>query len=272
MTFSPTEITPNMDKGTQASVINNNFKQLVADSVTRVVTDNDGNGRVLIGRKADGSYGVDVSLEGREVVGAKSNDLVMSSDFNMYKIVREGYIEPVPRAGTVTLSGNNIGYSLNLLVSIDKFAEDFLSYDGTITGKTMMNVCFDDNKEDIRGGGIFWEDGTNRAYYDYSAELRFNTNMLNIQFNIRLGAGTVSFVPMDLFYRRIYWQLSNPTRDAIYGMGAGAPGAGKYVFVDTITYNQDGTEKVPLQSTTYQFLTPDIWQRWPSKRLRLSSV
>jgi hypothetical protein len=62
---------------------------------------NDGaNDRVLVGQRADGSYGIDVSKTGFDISSGASN-LVMSSSFNMFKIVATGTSTVIVTAGYV---------------------------------------------------------------------------------------------------------------------------------------------------------------------------
>lgn len=55
---------------------------------TRQLIKDGANNRVLIGKRPDGTFGIDVSQTGYDVTSASSNQKVMSSDFNMFKIVK----------------------------------------------------------------------------------------------------------------------------------------------------------------------------------------
>lgn len=207
---------------------------------------------LLIGKDKNGEITVDLALPGIDVKDAALNQLVFSSKFNLFKIIREGIIEPIPRSGTVTLSGNNIGYSFDIDILIGADPDDPL-YEAFI-GKVLTNVCFDSSKRTISGGGLFYDDGTNQAFYEYSYELQFNTKKLNIQFNVRLTKGSVSFIPTNLFYRRLYWQIANPTRDLTFGGGAGGLGDGKYFYKDKLIFNEDGTVNTARVESTVEFI------------------
>jgi hypothetical protein len=87
---------------------------------------NDGtNNRVLIGKRNDGSYGIDVSKTGQEVVGASGSQLVMSSQFNAFKIVATGTASFVVPAGGAANSSyyvdiiHNLGFVPGMIAYIN---------------------------------------------------------------------------------------------------------------------------------------------------------
>lgn len=257
------QIHPNTPTANKDALINENFRKL-SDAFSPLVINDGENDRVVIGKHTDGTYKIAVSRKGADVFSAEPSELIMSSDFNMYKIIKEGYIEPVPRAGTVTLAGDYIGYLLVLNIEIGKTGEDFPPYPGEFSSRIMTNVCRDKDKSPITGGGLYWWDGNNRAFYSNSFRLIPNTNKLSIQFGIRCVEGSVTINPRNLFSERLYWQISNPTRDAIYWGGSGGLGQGKYIYQDIIVYNEDGTVKEPLQSSTRELNAGDpAWQTFP---------
>lgn len=78
---------------------------------------NDGTyNRVAIGQRNDGTYGIKVSKSGNDALTAANSNLVMSSDFNMFKIVATGtftFTADNPyTAGTIytTSVNHNLGY------------------------------------------------------------------------------------------------------------------------------------------------------------------
>lgn len=267
---SPLKLTPNMDMATLVDAINQNFRQIEAESRRKVVTDEDGNDRIIIGRREDGSYGIDVSVAGVDANEAEDSEKVMSSDFNMWKIFKSGVIPLGPshvRAGSVTLNSTNVGYSLNIFVNLENFDPE--EYAQTWTGQILTNVAFNTNKEPIRRSGVWYDNGTNTIFYDYRAELMFNSNLLNIQFNLRWFRGSLSHTPSAAEYcQPIYWQIANPTRDMPYGAGGGGTGAGKYCYVDTVVFDEAGNLTGSLESTTYEFKTGE-YEAWPRQKLRI---
>ena len=66
--FSPIQLTPNMDPGMMASTINDNFRQLEAENRTKVIKDEDGVNRILIGRTPSGKYIVAITVPGKDVL------------------------------------------------------------------------------------------------------------------------------------------------------------------------------------------------------------
>lgn len=266
---APIQLTPNMDMATLVDAVNQNFRQIEAESRRKVITDEDGNDRIVIGKQENGDYAIKVSAEGVDADDATDDQLVMSSDFVMWKIFKSGTL-PLSsshvRSGSVSLTSTNIGYSFNVMVNLENFDPE--AYAQTWTGQILTNVAFNTNKEPIRRSGVWFDDGTNRAFYDYRAELLFNSNILDIQFNIRWFSGTVSVTPSSSeFIQALYWQIANPTRDMPYGGGAGGSGTGKYCYIDTVVFNEDGTVKYGLEQRTYEFKTGE-WQVWPRQKLR----
>ena len=87
MAISPIQLTPGMDSGTQASAINNNFRQIEAENRTKQIVGETGNTEVVIGRRENGTYGISTySEDGDEVtrmgnVGSEAN---RRSGFSIY--------------------------------------------------------------------------------------------------------------------------------------------------------------------------------------------
>ena len=67
--ISPVQLTPGMDSATMISAINDNFRQIESENRTKVINDETGASRIIIGRFPDGSYGIIVSKQGVDVLG-----------------------------------------------------------------------------------------------------------------------------------------------------------------------------------------------------------
>ena len=65
--ISPIQLTPNMDSGTLANAINDTFRQIESENRTKVIRDEDGVDRIILGRLPDGTYGLIVSKPGVDV-------------------------------------------------------------------------------------------------------------------------------------------------------------------------------------------------------------
>lgn len=68
--ISPIQLTPNMDMGTLTNAINATFRQIEAENRTKVIKDENGNERILIGRDPKGNYVIAISKPGINVVQA----------------------------------------------------------------------------------------------------------------------------------------------------------------------------------------------------------
>lgn len=65
--ISPIQLTPDMDIGTMVNAINNGFRQVESENRTKIVRDEDGVDRVILGRMPNGTYGLIVSKPGKDV-------------------------------------------------------------------------------------------------------------------------------------------------------------------------------------------------------------
>lgn len=95
--------------------INDNFKAIDDENRTKIIKEGD-TPRVLLGYQADGfgtgqDYGIKVSQNGSNVLDAPASDLIMSSQFNNFKIISTGTVSVNKAAndeyetGSVDLSG-----------------------------------------------------------------------------------------------------------------------------------------------------------------------
>lgn len=66
--ISPIQLTPNMDMATLVSSINDTFRQIEAENRTKVIKDETGTNRIIIGGLPDGTYGIVISKQGQDVL------------------------------------------------------------------------------------------------------------------------------------------------------------------------------------------------------------
>lgn len=71
MSLSRIPLGPGMDDATRDNIINENFRQIEAENRTKIITDENANRRIVLGRFPDGTYGLAISKPGRDVI----NDL-----------------------------------------------------------------------------------------------------------------------------------------------------------------------------------------------------
>lgn len=93
------------DLSSTQTQINKNLLELKNNETTTVFKDDAGTRRVLLGKGADGFYGVKVSQEGIDVYSAADNELVFNSSQNVFK---------VSEAGTVSLASQSVGAGLSV--------------------------------------------------------------------------------------------------------------------------------------------------------------
>lgn len=97
-------VSPTIDGQKQGKIVTKNSQLIV----------NDGNyNRIVIGQRNDGTYGIKVSKNNTDALTTDNSNLVMNSDYNMFKIIATG-------TGTVYVTGagqftttvsHNLGYT-----------------------------------------------------------------------------------------------------------------------------------------------------------------
>lgn len=68
MAISPIQTTPNMDMGSLTTAINDNFRQVESENRSKVMRDESGNNRIILGRMPDGTYGLLIMKPGYDAL------------------------------------------------------------------------------------------------------------------------------------------------------------------------------------------------------------
>jgi len=232
-----------MDMATMVNALNTNFNQVQSQDRRKVITDEDGKDRIVLGKQEDGTYAIRVSGVGEDVDTASQDELVMSSDWKMWKIVNSGSATfnytNMRRSGTLALNSTYIGYTSDIFIYIPKI-RDLLADIQYFTGKVQVFVRENGSKEDIKDSGILYHDGTNWATYHHTYYLH-RDGYLQIRTDVRWMGGTVTIEPRTwaLPVTTPYWEIANPTRAVPGGMGGGGTETGRYVYYDSVVYNGD---------------------------------
>lgn len=71
MAINPIHFTPNMDMNQLTASLNDMSRQLESENRSKVIKDEDGTPRVIIGQFPNGEYGVVVSKKGKNVLEYK---------------------------------------------------------------------------------------------------------------------------------------------------------------------------------------------------------
>lgn len=244
--LSPLKLTPNMPTDVMIDTINQNFRQLEGESRRKVITDENGNDRIIIGRQENGTYSIKVSLDGKDANSTDPADLVMSSDWKMWKIINSGlaYLDPtlIRRTGGLSLSSTVIGYVSDIYIWLPDVQKILNDTSTTWTSQLQVFVRNYTNKKDLTWSGIYVFDGTNWGTVNHDYFLT-NLGYLVIRTSVRWMAGTLGVTPQvhALPATQIYWEIANPTRAVLPGMGGAGSPTGKYVYHDSVVYN-GGTE------------------------------
>jgi len=232
------KLSPQMDMATLVNALNNNFNQVQSQDRRKVITDEDGKDRIVLGKQEDGTYAIKVSADGADVGTATDDQLVMNSDWNMWKIIASGqaYMPTTStrRAGNITLNSTYIGYTHEVFIPIRNLPDPTAS---SFASRIQLFVRDWTSKQDLNFSGNLYNDGTNRMDVVYSYRIR--EKYLVIKTDIRWVSGSLTFAPRDYAQRNInpYWEIANPTRFVPGGIGGGGSPAGKYVYYDSVVYN-----------------------------------
>lgn len=65
--ISPIQLTANMTQTQMATAVNNTLQQIESENRTKVIKDENGQNRIVIGRMPDGTYGIVISNPGVNV-------------------------------------------------------------------------------------------------------------------------------------------------------------------------------------------------------------
>lgn len=68
--ISPIQLTPNMDMATLVNAINDTFRQVESENRTKVIKDENGQNRMILGRAPNGEYIIAISAKGIDVLDA----------------------------------------------------------------------------------------------------------------------------------------------------------------------------------------------------------
>lgn len=230
-----------MDMPTLINALNQNFNQVQSQDRRKVITDEDGNDRIVLGRQDDGTYAIRVSGEGSDVDTATQDELVLSSDWKMWKIINSGSAwfdtTYTRRSGTLNLTSTYIGYTSDIFIYIEGLRELLADVQG-FAGKVQVFVRREDDKGDVADSGVLYHDGTNWCIYNHSYFMH-RDGYLVIRTDVRWLSGTVTVTPRSwgLPGTLMYWEIANPTREVPGGAGGGGTPTGKYVYYDSVVYN-----------------------------------
>lgn len=68
--INPIQLTPNMDMATLVNAINDMMRQIEAENRTKIIKDENGQQRMIIGRAPNGEYLIAISAKGIDVLDA----------------------------------------------------------------------------------------------------------------------------------------------------------------------------------------------------------
>lgn len=251
------KLSPNMDMNTLVNALNTNFNQIQAESRRKVVTDENGIDRIVIGKLESGDYGIEVSDAGHDVNTATDSEKVMSSQWMMWKIINSGEMDlsnvnNYRRSGNLTLSATNVGYISDILIPI-KNIDLSVGYGQTFEDRLQVFVRDFTSKQDLTRSGIYRVSTGDWFFIKHEYFILKRTNYLVIRTLVRWMSGTTVFTPrtMALLPEKVYWEIANPTREMPYGGGGSGPTTSTYIYMDAVKYDPETKTFGSLYSTTF---------------------
>lgn len=257
--------------------INQNFRQLESESRRKVITDENGVDRILIGREEGGKYAVKVSGDGKDVNRATPDELVMSSEWDLWKIINHGQIfddgTSVARSGSVSLTSSNIAYVSDIYIKIDDIygnTEDVNT--SGYAGQLQAFVRDASYRKDLSNSRVQYWDGTNLAMR-HDCYFVTHGGWITIRRMFRWRAGTVSLIPRLYMGINAYWAIANPSRVFVGGQGGGGTPTGQNYFHDRVIYNGSSKDYPDLltDGTGNTMIAPGEFGTFESETVQLNS-
>ena len=246
-----------MDSATLINALNQNFNIVQSRDRSDVITDEDGFDRIVIGKQEDGSYNIKVSEPGVSVGDATDDQLIMNSDWQMWKIIESTdsdyiYLNPttIHRSGSVSLTSTYIGYVRDVIIYLpDSVAQDSAS---GLSGQIQAFARDYSTKQDVTKSGLMSFDGTNWGFINHEYFYNLDYNALILRTSVRWMSGTLTFTPSDGTCNPatlLYWAIANPTKTHPVGKGGGGSPSGKYVYYDSIVFNATGQQQTYIDGS-----------------------
>lgn len=208
---------------------------------------------------------IEVARDGYDVTVATDDQLVMSSRFNLWKIIANGntgygIAGVYSRTGTLSLDKTTyLGYEH--VTAIDTGIDISKALSGS--ADVLVNIVSFYGSQ-FANRGYVYHDGTNilwnHNYYYFSPYTSEGKYMFLIQ-RWRVLNGSYTFTPYGNVKQNINWSICNQTLQDASGGGVVGPLSGKYYYKDIIKVDKDGNIITPLASSTVEFLQGE-WERW----------
>lgn len=282
---APLKLTTSMPQNVMIDTINQNFRQIEGESRRKVVTDENGYDRIIIGKQEDGTYSIKVSASGVNVGTATDSQLVMNSDWNMWKIVASGSTLSIAysltkRNSNITLNSSNIGYISDICIPIRNATVPTATiFDAN--AKPQIFVRDTAYKKLLNFTTVFYNDGTNQVDVHYNFFLW--GKYLVVRTTLRWIRGSITITPSSEQFegQNFYWEIANATRVVPGGGSGGGSPTGQFVYYDSVTgnpYTNDLPGYLPdnvtrstvsagtyssIYSYTYQFFDSNLGAHFP---------
>jgi hypothetical protein len=134
--------------------INDMLRELYSRDQLQIFKDDSGTRRVLLGRGANGFYGLKVSKEGFDVFTAADDELVFNSNQNVFKVVGQGTVEVTSSgvAATNYTIAHNLGFSPTVVAFLNSVDIGGLANNIDIPLPTWLDISVNG---DLAGNVVF---------------------------------------------------------------------------------------------------------------------
>lgn len=159
--------TNNLD--TVVGQINQNIAQLKVDEQTKIVKDDTGTRRVLLGKGADGFYGLKVSKGSYDVYSTDDENLIFNSNNNLFKIIDSGTVS-IPSGTTPSASVED--YSVDVSHSLG-FAPLVIAYTVESNDSLRLFGVLNIDSSTLTGGFVETQVMTDEEIFSTDTYVRF---------------------------------------------------------------------------------------------------
>lgn len=210
----------------------------------------------------------EIARQGYDVFTATDDQKVMSSKFNMWKIIANGKVpyysgSTFVRSGTVSLDATTyIGYQH------ETWIETGIDFDKVLnTNADVLINIITGKAHPFLFDGFAYHNGTNivwRHCYFYFNPLNSTLgsndggNLVLVQ-RFRVLGGSYTLTPLSSVSQNIKWSICNQTLADTSGGGVIGPGSGKYYYLDKIHVDKDGDITTSLASSTVELVVGE-WE------------
>lgn len=211
------------------------------------------------------NFSFKIARDNKNVLTASPDELIMSSEFNLYKIIAFGELDIIPRDASITLDSNNVAYYCNAIIDLTQIFDDYALDDNVLVNVTVGEVdggndLAHNERKPFKSSGLYFDDQTNVVHHNFDWFVLDGRLVLSLR--LRRTAGSFTFNPLSELLRHVWWEVCNPTQGNEPAGTGGYPGTGKNVYIDRIFYDASGAQTSAMDSFTFD--SAHFWKYTPN--------